>query len=143
MSYQLVTDGEFTGWKFWSVDPFDSETAGPFFSKFGDDGAVAAFRVEQRHTRQGGIAHGGALMAFADGALFVIAIGELGEDFLGVTVSFTCDFLSGAKIGSLIEARGDVVSAGRSLVFVRGIATADGIPALNFSGTLKRINAAT
>ena len=72
----------------------------------------------------------------------MIAIGELGEDFLAVTVSFTCDFLSGAKKGSLVEARGEVVSAGRSLVFVRGIATADRVPVLNFSGTLKRIGGA-
>lgn len=141
MAYKLVTDGEFTGWSYWDADPFDAETAGPFYARFGEDGAVAAYRIEQRHTRQGGIAHGGSLMTFADGALFVIAAGALGEDFLGLTVSFTCDFLAAAKTGSRVEARGDVVHAGKSLVFVRGIATADGIPVLNFSGTLKRTGA--
>jgi acyl-coenzyme A thioesterase PaaI-like protein len=38
----------------------------------------------------------------------------------------------------LLEARGDVIRAGRSLVFVRGVVTADGEAALSFSGTLKR-----
>ena len=143
MSYREVTAGEFAGWSYWAVDPFDAETAGPFYSKFDDRGGVSAFRIEERHCREGGIAHGGCLMTFADGALYVITIGALGEDFLGVTVSFNCDFLAAAKLGSLVEARGEVISAGRSLVVVRGIATADEIPVLNFSGTLKRIGANT
>lgn len=139
MTYKNVTDGEFKGWKTWTSDPFDAKTAGPFFARYDDSGGVAAFRVEQRHTRQGAIAHGGSLMTFADGALFVIAVGVLGDDFAGVTVSFNCDFLKAAKQGALIEARGDVVRAGRSLVVVSGVATADGDPVLRFSGTIKRL----
>jgi acyl-coenzyme A thioesterase PaaI-like protein len=41
-------------------------------------------------------------------------------------------------IGELIEARGEVIRAGGSLIFIRGIVTAEGRPCLNFSGTVKK-----
>ena len=68
---------------------------------------------------------------------FGIAYKHIDENY-GVTVAFTSEFLSGPKIGQLIEARGEVLRAGSSIVFVRGIITADGVSALNFSGTIKK-----
>ena len=38
-----------------------------------------------------------------------------------------------------MEARGEVLRAGGSLIFVRGVITAEGKPCLNFSGTIKRL----
>jgi len=87
----------------------------------------------------GGSVHGGCLMTFADFALFAIAADEIGESGYGVTVAFTSEFLAGAKEGQLLEARGEVLRAGGSLIFVRGVVTADGTPCLNFSATLKRL----
>jgi len=83
----------------------------------------------------GGVVHGGCLMAFADFSLFAIA--HTGMDGYGVTVAFTSEFLAGAPEGALIEARGEVLGGGRSIRFVRGLVTADGVPCLNFSGTIK------
>lgn len=37
-----------------------------------------------------------------------------------------------------ISKRGDILRAGGSLVFVRGIMTAEGRPCLSFSGTIKK-----
>jgi hypothetical protein len=39
----------------------------------------------------------------------------------------------------LIEARGDVVRAGGSMVFVRGLITTAGRPLLNFSAIVKKV----
>ena len=78
-------------------------------------------------------------MTFADFSLFAIAQDVFGNDSYGLTVAFNSEFLSGATLGQLIEARGDVLREGGSLIFVRGILTADGVPCLNFSATLKRI----
>lgn len=134
----LVSEGEFKGWKTWPNEPFEHDAAGPFYLRQEEDGAmVAAFRVKKKHMNAGGVIHGGALMTFADYALFALAHSDENDGY-GVTVAFTCEFLSGAKEGELIEARGEVMGGGRSITFVRGVATADGRPVLNFSGTIKK-----
>lgn len=139
MRGEEVTDGPFKGWFTWPGEPFEYEVAGPFYYSRDDDGLVAAFNCERKHMNMGGVMHGGCLMTFADFSLFAIANDHLPEDGYGVTVAFTSEFLSGPTIGQRIEARGDVLRAGGSLIFVRGLVTADGEPALNFSGTIKRI----
>jgi acyl-coenzyme A thioesterase PaaI-like protein len=139
MKPDLVTDGEFKGWVTWAGEAFEHDAAGPFYFRTDAKGVVAAFRAKAKHMNQGGVVHGGCLMTFADFSLFAIAAEELGEDGYGLTVAFTSEFLSGAKEGQLLEARGDVLRAGGSLIFVRGMVTADGAPCLNFSATLKRL----
>lgn len=140
MDIKTITEGEFAGWHTWPGEPFEHDTAGPFYMRQEDDGSmVAAFRAERKHMNAGGVVHGGALMTFADYALFALAhSGE--DDGYGVTVAFTSEFLAGALEGELIEARGEVMGGGRSIVFVRGVITSDGRPVLNFSGTIKKRN---
>lgn len=139
MKPDLVTEGEFKGWKTWAGEAFEHDAAGPFYFRTDEEGVVAAFRAKAKHMNQGGVVHGGCLMTFADFSLFAFAAKELGEGGYGLTVAFTSEFLSGAKEGQLLEARGDVLRAGGSLIFVRGLVTADGVPSLNFSGTIKRL----
>ena len=137
MPATVVESGEFAGWTTWADEPFEHDTAGPFYFRADAQGHVAAFRAERKHMNAGGVMHGGCLMTFADFSLFAIAHdGAEGE--YGVTVAFTAEFLDGAREGERMEARGDVLRKGRSLTFVRGIITADGRPVLNFSGTIKK-----
>ncbi|MEM9375048.1 MAG: PaaI family thioesterase [Pseudomonadota bacterium] len=138
METVTINEGEFAGWYTWPGEPFEYETAGPFYMRREEDGSmVAAFRAEHKHMNAGGVVHGGALMTFADFALFALAhSGE--DDGYGVTVAFTSEFLAGPKEGELIEARGEVMGGGRSITFVRGVITGDGKPVLNFSGTIKK-----
>ena len=56
-----------------------------------------------------------------------------------VTASLTADFVDGAREGELIEARGEVVRATGSMVFLRGLVTAAGRPLLNFTAIIKKI----
>ena len=137
MTHTIITEGEFAGWKTWDNEPFEHDTAGPFYLREDEKGMVAAFRAQRKHMNAGGVMHGGCLMTFADFALFAIA--HTGDfDGYGVTVAFTSEFLSGAREGEYMEARGEVVGGGRSIQFVRGLVTADGRPVLNFSGTIKK-----
>ena len=131
-----VESGEFAGWATWPEEPFEHDTAGPFYFRVDEAGPVAAFRARRKHMNAGGVVHGGCLMAFADFSLFAIAH-EYIEDY-GVTVAFTSEFLSGPPEGAYIEARGEVLRSGRNLTFVRGLITGDGKPCLNFSGTIMR-----
>ena len=138
MKSDLVTDGEFAGWSCWRADAFE-QTAGPFYHRVDENGPVAAFRAGAKHMNLGASVHGGCLMSFADFALFAIAAEVIGEDGFAVTAAFTSEFISGAKEGQLIEARGEVLRSGKSLIFLRGLVTAEGKPCLNFSATLKRV----
>ena len=138
MAKAVVESGEFAGWSYWDTDPFEYEAAGPFYFRKEDGVPVSAFRVAHKHLNGHDIVHGGCLLSFADFALFSIALDALGEDG-GVTVSLNSEFLHGVGEGAFMEARGDVLRAGGSLIFVRGIITGNGVPCLNFSGTIKRL----
>ena len=136
---RLLTEGEWAGWYFWGDgDPFEHQS-GPFFFREEADGTVrCAFRAEKKHMNGGGFMHGGCMMTFADYALFAIAWQELKETY-AVTVSFNSEFVSAGKVGDLIEATGEVVRAGGSLIFVRGELTTEGRVLMPFSGVIKKV----
>lgn len=137
MGRLIQETGEFAGWEYWDDEPFETETAGPFYFRRDEKGPVAAFRAERKHMNAGGVVHGGALLAFADYSLFSIASDEMDGGY-GLTVALTSEFLSGPPEGALLEARGEVLRTGGSLVFVRGIIWHGDTACLNFSGTIKK-----
>jgi len=132
-------EGEFAGWHYWNHDPFETRS-GPFFMRREEDGSyLSAFRAEDRHMNGGGFLHGGCLMTFADFALFAIATDEIG-DAQAVTMNLSSDFLGTAHPGALMEARGEVTRGGGKTIFVRGMITADGEPALSFTGIIRKFS---
>jgi acyl-coenzyme A thioesterase PaaI-like protein len=133
-----VSDGEWKGWQCYpGGDPFE-DLAGPFYYRIGDDGRpVCAFRAERKHMNGGLFMHGGCVMTFADFSLFVIARDVI-DGSRCVTATFNCELVGTARIGELVECRGEVVKAGRSMVFVRGLITAPGGPVASFSSVLKK-----
>jgi acyl-coenzyme A thioesterase PaaI-like protein len=134
---QIVKDGEWAGWAIYENDPFETH-AGPFYHREDEPGRpVCAMRAERKHMNGGGFMHGGALMTFADYCLFVIA-GEALSDTHSVTATFNSEFVGAVAEGSLVECTGEVVRNARSMVFVRGLMTANGEPVLSFSATLKK-----
>jgi uncharacterized protein (TIGR00369 family) len=134
---QAIKDGEWAGWTLWSPDPFEL-WAGPFYARRDPDGAmVCAFRALRKHMNGHGAMHGGALMTFADYAIFCIATEHL-QETSAVTVQMSCEFVGAVQEGDLVECRGEVVRAGGSLIFLRGlIETARGV-ALTYSAVLKK-----
>jgi acyl-coenzyme A thioesterase PaaI-like protein len=77
------------------------------------------------------------VMTFADYALFMIA-GGMDAAVHGVTVTCNVEFVDSAEPGKLLTARGEVIRAGFSMVFVRGIISDGERPVTVFSGTLKK-----
>jgi uncharacterized protein (TIGR00369 family) len=135
-----ATTGEFAGWWTWTRDNYEVHN-GPFWHREENGSVRCVFRVEQKHINGGGAVHGGCLMTFADYCLFAIANTVLKED-RGVTLSFATEFIDAVYKGELVEGTGEVVRAGRSIIFMRGMLTAAGRPVLSFSGTVKRVTAA-
>ena len=115
----VETEGEFAGWRTWSRDSFETHN-GPFWHRMDDDGRVqCAFRVEKKHLNGMRNVHGGAFMS-----LRITACSRLPRPVLqgpGVTVSFACEFLDGAREGELVECDGEITRAGGSLIFLRGV----------------------
>jgi acyl-coenzyme A thioesterase PaaI-like protein len=133
-----MSEGAWAGWQCYpGGDPFE-DLAGPFFYRVGDDGqAVCAFRAERKHLNGGGFLHGGLVMTFADFALFVIARDVI-DGSRTVTATFNGELVGTAREGDLVECRGEVVKAGRSMVFVRGIISCKDEPVMSFSSVLKK-----
>jgi acyl-coenzyme A thioesterase PaaI-like protein len=76
-------------------------------------------------------------MAFADYCLFAMAAPVLQGP--GVTVSFGCEFLDAAREGERVEGIGDIMRAGGSMIFLRGLLKSAERPLFTFSGTIKRV----
>ena len=134
---QVVTQGEWAGWRVYDFDPFEAMT-GPFYERQDEDGrTVCSFRAEKKHMNGSGFMHGGCLVTFADYAIFIIA-GDALSGSGSVTASLNAEFIDAAREGELIEARGEVVRAAASMVFLRGLVTTGGRPLLNFSAIIKK-----
>lgn len=134
----LITEGEWAGWSTWKSDAFE-QRAGPFYERVDENGErVCAFRAAERHMNGAGFMHGGCLLTFADGALFAIAREAMAGSH-GVTMNLSGDFLAAVRVGQWVEARGEVTRSGGKTIFLRGIVTADGVPALSFTGIIRKV----
>ncbi len=133
----VETEGEFRGWRTWSRDNFET-LIGPFYHRMDEQRRIhCAFRVENKHLNGQRNVHGGCFMAFADYCLFAMAAPVLRGP--GVTVSFACEFLDAAREGELVEASCEIMRAGGSMIFLRGVLRSGERPLFTFSGTLKRV----
>ncbi|MFZ5669201.1 MAG: PaaI family thioesterase [Pseudomonadota bacterium] len=136
-----ITEGEWAGWLYWGDhDPFESQSGPYYFRKEADGAYRCAFRAEKKHMNGGGFMHGGCMMTFADYALFSIAYEEL-RDHHAVTVSLNGEFVGPAHEGDLVECTGEVVKAGKSMIFVRGLIFTGDAPMMTFSGVIKKVRA--
>jgi len=135
----VLQDGPFKGWSTWSggADPYET-AIGPFCFRVDDGAARCAFRPRPDHLNGGGTIHGGALMSFADFALFCIAHNAL-RGAKAVTLTCNSEFVRAGDLSAIVEAQGEVLRETRSLIFVRGLVTQLSRPLLAFSGTLKKI----
>ena len=135
-----ITEGEFAGWHTYDLHGTFDQVVGPFYFRTDADGRMrCAFRAEPKHMNAGGRMHGGCLMTFADIALFQAAYQEM-EGKNGVTVQLDSTLVDGGYVGELIEATGEVVRAGGSLIFVRGQITASERTLMTFSGIIRKFD---
>jgi len=135
---KAITEGEWAGWRNWGADAFEDMT-GPFVYRVEETGKVrCAFKAEKKHMNGGGFMHGGCVMTFADFSLFVIARDVI-DGSRTVTATFNGELVGTAHEGDLVECAGEVVKAGRSMVFVRGLITCAGEPVMSFSSVLKKM----
>lgn len=135
----ILKEGPFAGWSTWSAGGDPYETAiGPFCYRLDNGRVRCAFEPRRDHLNGSGAIHVGALMSFADFALFCIAHKEL-AGAKAVTLTCNSEFLKAGAASHIVEAHGEVLRETRTLIFVRGLVTQLSHPLLAFSGTLKKI----
>ena len=98
-------------------DPFEA-FLGPFFERLVDGTREFALLIDDRHTNAQGLAHGGALLTFADSCLGY-ALWDATDRAPCVTVSQQSNFLASAGVGDLVTCRPEIVRKTREIVFMR------------------------
>ena len=112
---------------------------GPLYTRRTGAGIQVGFRVEDRHTNPMKICHGGMLASFADMLLPMTAhhlCAEAKGRFLP-TISLQIDYLSQAPLGAWVQGEAQVLRVTRSMIFMQGMVTADGVNAVRVSGIFK------
>ena len=112
---------------------------GPLYTRRAGAGIQVGFRVEDRHTNPMKICHGGMLASFADMLLPMTAhhlCPEAKGRFLP-TISLQIDYLSQAPLGAWVQGDAQVLRVTRSMIFMQGLLTADGVNAARISGIFK------
>ena len=106
----------------WSIadqfDPFEA-SLGPYFERQREGAREFAFKVDDRHTNAQEVAHGGALLTFADAALGY-ALWDATDRAPCVTISQQSQFLASAVAGDLVTCLPQLVRRTREIFFMRG-----------------------
>jgi acyl-coenzyme A thioesterase PaaI-like protein len=114
------------------------EGVGPIYVRREEEGRGAryGFLVCRRHCNPMGICHG-MLATLADVVLGLEGVRQAGAKGHFTTVSLTTDFLAPAPLGAWVEAEAELLSRGRSMLFVQGLFTVGGTPVLRASGVFR------
>ena len=81
---------------------------------------VVTGRVERRHLNLNGVVHGGVYATILDTAMGASVVSLLTEGETTATTSLYVEFLSAAREGATLTARGDVLRRGRHIAFAEG-----------------------
>lgn len=109
---------------------------GPLWTRKEDSGWAYGLLATAEHTNPAGMVHGGLLATLIDHALSAIAWEALGRRAC-VTVQLDTQFLTAAQAGQFLEARGRVVRATSTLVFLQGQIVVGGTEVVAASAILK------
>jgi len=81
---------------------------------------TVAGHVEPRHLNINGVVHGGVYATILDTAMGGAVVSLLTEDETAATTSLYVEFLSAARAGDTLIARGRVLRRGRHIAFAQG-----------------------
>jgi uncharacterized protein (TIGR00369 family) len=127
-------------------DPFEDHM-GPFYFRVSGDARQAGsvhcvLPTHSRHGNYAGGVHGGAILAFADYALCLVAgraaDGGTNTSF-AMTVSIAVEFLDAGKVGLPLEASGEPLQVTGRLAFARGTITQAGLTIALWSGVVRHV----
>lgn len=109
---------------------------GPLWVRREDTALAYGLLAGPEHLNPAGVVHGGLLATLADHALSAIAWQAIGRKPC-VTVQLDTQFVAAGQSGQFLQARGRVVRATGSLVFMQGGVQADGVELITASAVMK------
>ena len=124
-----------SGWRQRSLPGF-AGLIGPLWTRKEERAWAYGVLATGDHTNPSGVVHGGLLTSLLDHALSSIAWEAL-ERHPCVTVQIDTHFLFAAHPGQFLEARGHVVRATSSLVFMQGNVAVEGVQIATACALLK------
>lgn len=128
------------GWRQRTLPGF-AGLVGPLWTRKEEQGWAYGLLTTRDHLNPANLVHGGLLTTLIDHALSAIAW-EAVERRACVTVQLDTNFLAAAREGQFLEARGRVVKATSSLVFMQGQVSVAGLDVVGASAILKIVAAA-
>ena len=108
-----------------------------FYRRDEEGNLIMAFWIKKENCNSADVAHGGMLMSIADYSLASASMPS--RDKYVATISFRSEFISGAKIGSLLEVHTKISKHTKSLVFGGGIIMSEEKKIMHFSGVVKKM----
>jgi uncharacterized protein (TIGR00369 family) len=90
---------------------------GPMYFKRAEDLMVVGLRVEDKHRNRGQMMHGGMICTLADTASHWAAKNARQPASMMLTIGLSVNLMGNAAPGEWVEARVQVLRAGRSIVF--------------------------
>lgn len=123
------------GWRRRPVPGF-IDRIGPLWVRREEAAWAYGLLAGPEHLNPAGVVHGGLLATLADHALSAIAWQAIGRQPC-VTVQLDTQFVAAANAGQFLQARGRVVRATGSLVFMQGGVQADGHELITASAVMK------
>ncbi|MDZ5460721.1 PaaI family thioesterase [Azohydromonas lata] len=127
------------GWKQRSLPGFIG-LVGPLWTCKEEVSWAYGLLATKEHTNPAGVVHGGLLTTLMDHALSSIAW-EAMQRRACMTVQLDTQFLTGAREGQFLEARGKVIRATSSLVFMQGEIRVGEAIVITASAILKMVSA--
>jgi uncharacterized protein (TIGR00369 family) len=112
---------------------------GPLYTRRTETGLQMGFRVEARHTNPMAICHGGMMASFCD-MLLPISAQHIAKEARGrfcPTISLQIDYLAMAPLGAWVQGEAQVLRVARTMIFMQGLVTADGVNVARASGVFK------
>lgn len=112
---------------------------GPLYTRRTEAGLQMGFRVEGRHTNPMNICHGGMMASFCD-MLLPITAQHQSKEVHGrfcPTISLQIDYLAMAPLGAWVQGEAQVLRVARTMIFMQGLVTADGMNVARVSGVFK------
>lgn len=123
------------GWKPRALPGFIG-TAGPLWTRREGEAWAYGVLASKAHLNPANLVHGGLLATLMDHVLSAVAWEAAGRRPC-VTVQLDTHYLAAAREGQFLEARGRVVRAASSLVFMQGAVRAGGTEIVTAAAVLK------
>lgn len=109
---------------------------GPFWQKQEGEHRAYGLLCADQHRNDRGTIHGGLIATLADHAIGLIVWDSVARRPCA-TIQMNLQFIGAARVGDFIEARGEILRSGRSVIYARGLLSVAGKPVASVDGVWK------